>query len=134
MTKTFLFVWVFTLPFAIPVDKNNLFMLYLSVVFLITYGFVGLEIVAMELSDCFGDDDCDLDNHGQAEQCYEDCYLAIYKKDGREHAMRLKNAVDGFHYDHRTRRTGTVSMDTALEELKLLDEDFFDSSSEESST
>lgn len=95
MTKTFLFVWIFSLPFAMPVVQSDVLM-SLVLVFLITYGFLGLEFVAMELTDCFGDDPSDLDKFGGAEQCYEDCYLAIYKCDGREWAKRLREGVEDF--------------------------------------
>lgn len=47
----------------------------------------------MELADCFGDDASDLDNEGAAEQCAEDCYLAIYKCDGRLWALQLREAM-----------------------------------------
>lgn len=78
-----------------PVVHHDLLM-SLALVFLVTYGFLGLEFVAMELTDCFGDDPSDLDKFGGAEQCYEDCYLAIYKCDGRDWAMRLREGVEDF--------------------------------------
>lgn len=58
MSKIFLFLWVFTVPFAIcHFDFPNLgTVVPVLMVFLITFGFVGLEYVSMELSDPFGDD------------------------------------------------------------------------------
>lgn len=47
----------------------------------------------MELSDCFGEDASDLDIRGHAEQCYEDCYMALYKIDGKRRAQRLRTTV-----------------------------------------
>ena len=76
-------------------------LLQMALIFLITYGFVGLEFVAMEMSDCFGDDPIDLDNLGQAEQCYEDCYIAVYKVDGLEWALQLRETVDRDSINHK---------------------------------
>lgn len=96
MSKTFLFVWIFTLPFVLCHDNyTHGPSILLLIVFLITFGFMGLEFVAMELSDCFGDDPSDLDNGGYAELCFEDCYVAIYKVDGEEWARRLRQMVLG---------------------------------------
>ena len=69
-------------------------LLSLVLVFLITYGFLGIECVAMELADCFGDDGSDLDDEGAAGQCAEDCYLAMYKCDGRLWALQLREAME----------------------------------------
>lgn len=52
MTKTFLFVWLFSLPLTMPLDNTRYFVLSLLMIALITYGFVGLEFVACELTDC----------------------------------------------------------------------------------
>ena len=57
MNKIFLFLWVFTVPFAIcHFDFHLGTIVPVTMVFLITFGFVGLEYVSMELSDPFGDD------------------------------------------------------------------------------
>jgi predicted membrane chloride channel (bestrophin family) len=93
MTKTFLFVWIFTLPIALCHDYFNHPVALLIMVFLITYGFMGLEFVAIELSDTFGDDPSDYDLMGYAQMCMEDCYLAIYKMDGEESALLLKKSM-----------------------------------------
>lgn len=42
----------------------------------------------------FGDDPSDLDNLGWAEQCFEDCYVSIYKVDGHEWALKLREAIE----------------------------------------
>jgi len=96
MTKAFLLIWTLTLPFAInkTITSPSLLALNAVLIALITYGFVGLEFVAMELADCFGDDPSDLDNVGGAEQCYEDCYIAILKVDGPQWALKLRETVD----------------------------------------
>lgn len=93
MTKTFLLVWIFTLPFVFRVTQTSQLVVSCCMIVLITYGFFGLEFVAMELSDCFGDDPSDLDIKGHAEQCFEDCYMSVYKIDGREWAQKLRQTV-----------------------------------------
>jgi len=93
MTKTFLAVWLLTLPLVFHVTITSQLLVSTCMIVLITYGFAGLECVAMELSDCFGEDPSDLDNHGHAEQCFEDCYMAVYKIDGKPAAQRLRQTV-----------------------------------------
>lgn len=65
----------------------------MAMVFLITYGFFGIELVACELDDCFGDDPSDFDALGHARLCFEDCYISIYRVDGEEWAHRLRTLV-----------------------------------------
>ena len=59
--RTFLFLYVFTVPFVMLGDESSLFA-HCFAVFLLTYGFVGLELVAIEMDNPFGDDDNDFDN------------------------------------------------------------------------
>jgi predicted membrane chloride channel (bestrophin family) len=61
MARTFLFLYVFTIPFVMLGDKSSL-LAHCFVVFLLTYGFVGLELVAIEMDNPFGDDANDFDN------------------------------------------------------------------------
>ena len=65
----------------------------MGIVFLITYGFCGIEMVACELDDCFGDDPSDFDALGHARRCFEDCYITIYRLDGEERARQLREKV-----------------------------------------
>jgi len=65
MARTFLFLWVFTLPFAIENDIGKLPALVM-IIFFVTYGFIGLEFVSIELDDPFGDDPNDFDVLGLA--------------------------------------------------------------------
>lgn len=55
MARTFLFLYTFTIPFVLRgvVDEAFVAMIF---VFFLTYGFVGLELVAIELMYPFGDD------------------------------------------------------------------------------
>lgn len=61
MTATFLFFFLFTIPFAFLSDENNPFIAasHCFVVFLLTYGMMGMDFVAVQLDDPFGDDEND---------------------------------------------------------------------------
>lgn len=48
MSRTLMFTYVFTVPFVMLSDKSSDFA-HCFVVFLLTYGFMGLEMIAMEL-------------------------------------------------------------------------------------
>lgn len=61
MARTFLFLYVFTVPFVLLRDDSSVFA-HCFAVFLLTYGFMGLEVVAIELDNPFGDDENDFDN------------------------------------------------------------------------
>jgi predicted membrane chloride channel (bestrophin family) len=54
MARTFLFLWTFSIPFVLRgvVDESFIAMIF---VFFLTYGFVGLELVAMKLMHPFGE-------------------------------------------------------------------------------
>jgi predicted membrane chloride channel (bestrophin family) len=67
MAKTFLFFYIFTVPFALLSDSGSSFVAHIGTVFILTFGFMGLEAVAMELDDPFGDDPNDFDNLAMAE-------------------------------------------------------------------
>mmetsp|Transcript_47718 Transcript_47718/g.144293 ORF Transcript_47718/g.144293 Transcript_47718/m.144293 type:complete len:387 (-) Transcript_47718:591-1751(-) len=66
MARTFTFFWVFTLPFALCHKAVFLIQLCFTV-FFITYGFLGLMYVTMDLQDPFGDDPTDFDDLGMAQ-------------------------------------------------------------------
>ena len=55
LSRTFLFLYVFTIPFELLTDSSTL-AAHCFFVFLITMGFLGLETVAEELDNPFGDD------------------------------------------------------------------------------
>lgn len=61
MARLLLFLYLFTVPFILLSDKSSEFA-HCFAVFLMTYGFMGLEVVAIELDNPFGDDDNDFDN------------------------------------------------------------------------
>jgi putative membrane protein len=55
MTRTILFVYIFTLPLALSSDIQEV-VPFLLTIFFITYGFIGLELIAIEIDDPFGTD------------------------------------------------------------------------------
>jgi len=59
MTRIFLFVWMFSLPFSLVYGAKEPYTTPI-LMFFITYGFFGLEFVSIELDDPFGEDDNDL--------------------------------------------------------------------------
>ena len=57
MTRTIVLFYVYTIPFVFLDDtSSHSLMEHCIVVFLITYGFMGLELVSIELDDPFGND------------------------------------------------------------------------------
>lgn len=98
MTRTFLFVWVFTLPFSLVGDMDEGRSIHYSIViimFFITYGFIGLEHVSIELEDPWGDEPNDFDDLGMAEIVFDDIYINITDIDGFEAGKLLKDRVEG---------------------------------------
>ena len=63
MSRMLLFVWMFTLPFALVANSNYSAIAPSILMFFITYGFFGLEFVSIELDDPFGDDANDLETN-----------------------------------------------------------------------
>jgi predicted membrane chloride channel (bestrophin family) len=92
MARTFLFVWVFTIPFVMARGVENM-PLTTFLVFFATYGFVGVELVSMELDDPYGDDPNDLDDVAFAQMTFEDIYICILKTDGMKAATKLRDTV-----------------------------------------
>lgn len=61
MSRTFIFLYVFSAPFVLIEDTSS-DVAHCFMVFVLTYGFIGLEICAIEMDDPFGDDENDFDN------------------------------------------------------------------------
>lgn len=91
MTRSFLLFWVYSLPLVLL--KEYRLLSSLVVVSLVTFGFIGVEYVAMALDDPFGDETNDVDEHGMALLVYEDIYMALYRTDGPEAAFTLRDMV-----------------------------------------
>jgi predicted membrane chloride channel (bestrophin family) len=58
MERTFLFLYIYTVPFIFAHDKSSTFA-HCFAIFLLTYGLLGLEVIAIQLDDPFGDDAID---------------------------------------------------------------------------
>ena len=111
MTRMFLFFWVYSLPLVL-VDQMGALYNSLLMVFLITFGFIGIEYVSMTLDDPFGHDVNDVDQTGMSELVFEDVYLTIYKVDGLQAARNVKKRVmqryalgrglECYHHDFRS--------------------------------
>jgi hypothetical protein len=90
MTRTFLYFYIFTVPFALLNDAHTDPYAYHVVVFFLTYGFIGLELIAIELDDPFGDDPNDFNNLANASLAFDDTFLLINQADGKEYTDMLR--------------------------------------------
>jgi predicted membrane chloride channel (bestrophin family) len=110
MARTFMFLYLYTLPFALlhltntsndkdndDKDDNNsdmsAWVVYSCIIFLVTYGFVGLEYAAISFDDPFGDDDNDFDNLGMMYTAWEDIHVTICNADGEEWRNKLMHRL-----------------------------------------
>lgn len=62
MTSTFLWFYIFTVPFALLNADDNSFLAAFAhclVVFILTYGFMGMDFVSIEMDDPFGEGEND---------------------------------------------------------------------------
>jgi len=94
MARTFLFVYVFTLPLCLVENLQVGIGQVCVIMFFIAYGFIGLEYVSMEMDDPFGDDPNDFDDMGLALMVFEDIYISIYNVDGVKSAKELQSQVE----------------------------------------
>ena len=58
-----------------------------------TYGFIDMELICMNMSDPFGADASDLPVIGQTQDLFEEVYLMIMRTDGYDAAVRLKDRI-----------------------------------------
>ena len=77
MSRTLIFMWVFTLPLALANDIEKPLPL-LFVIFFLTFGFIGLELVSIEMDDPYGLDANDFNVRGLAKVSYF-YYLLCYQ-------------------------------------------------------
>eukprot|EP00551_Chaetoceros_affinis_P009330 CAMPEP_0203662776 /NCGR_PEP_ID=MMETSP0090-20130426/624_1 /ASSEMBLY_ACC=CAM_ASM_001088 /TAXON_ID=426623 /ORGANISM="Chaetoceros affinis, Strain CCMP159" /LENGTH=742 /DNA_ID=CAMNT_0050525611 /DNA_START=194 /DNA_END=2422 /DNA_ORIENTATION=- len=92
MTRTFLFMWVFSLPLALANDIEKLCPL-IFVTFFLTYGFLGLEIISIEMDDPYGTDPNDFNVEFLAERVYNDIYVSIEDIDGNKAVDKVRRAM-----------------------------------------
>ena len=93
MARTILFVWLATLPFSLVHESYPLWGISL-LIFLLTYGFLGLEFVSIHMHDPFGEDDLDFNLEHLAKMLFEDVYVAMFGVDGEGAAVQLRNRVE----------------------------------------
>uniref|UniRef100_A0A7S1BR48 Bestrophin homolog n=1 Tax=Corethron hystrix TaxID=216773 RepID=A0A7S1BR48_9STRA len=103
MSRVFLFAWVLTLPFAVLHDLSKIGA-SVFVIFFMTFGFMGLEFVAMELDDPFGNDDNDLEIFGMSQVLYEDIYIFLYDIDGSEQGQLLRQVINDPELENQVQR------------------------------
>ena len=93
MSRTFLFFYLFTVPFALLDDVSKP-VAHIVVVFFLTYGFIGVETVSIELDNLFGYDSNDFNNLRMAQVSFEDAYMTILDMDGEEWTDKLRRKMD----------------------------------------
>ena len=126
MTSTFLWFYIFTVPFALlSADDTGVFaaVAHCLVVFALTFGFVGMDLISIQLDDPFGEDENDFkyvlqvmfllligmackcltcfrcllllcSNLALAQMAFEDAYLTIQDVDGAEWANILRKKMN----------------------------------------
>ena len=77
MTRTIVFFYIYSLPFVLANDIQKL-VPFLFTIFFITYGFIGLELIAIEIDDPFGQDPNDFDVDGLAQVRILHCFSPVY--------------------------------------------------------
>lgn len=92
IARTFLYLWLFSLPFALANDED-FHVVSVMIVFFITYGFVGLEYVYMDMVDPFSVNLIDFDIKSFSESVVEDIYITLSDIDGTESASKLHQRV-----------------------------------------
>jgi predicted membrane chloride channel (bestrophin family) len=89
MARTILFLYVYTIPFVLLNDESSL-LVHCVMVIVFTYGFIGLELIAIELDNPFGADANDFDHNALAMTMFENVYLFIHDVDGPEWTDKLR--------------------------------------------
>jgi len=94
MARMFLVLYVFTMPFAIlSADLKLADAQVVLLVFIMTYGFMGLEVVSTNLDDPFGSDPSDLPVMEQMRELIEDTLLMVSRVDGVDAALQLRDRM-----------------------------------------
>lgn len=89
MARIFLFVWIYTLPFALDSKIDRLVPICL-VIFCITYFFFGLEFVSIAMDDPYGDDPTDLNLNVVYMNLVDQVVIIMRDMDGHEAADSLE--------------------------------------------
>lgn len=93
MCRTFVFLYVFAMPWIMYLGEGSSIGLFPLMIynFFVTYAFLGLEFVSLEMDDPYGDDPNDLEIGSLAEKVFEDIIMCIEDVDGEEKANILRN-------------------------------------------
>lgn len=94
IARTLLFLWVFTLPFSLQANSSGVFP-HCFTVFFLTYAFLGMEVMSIELEDPFGTDDNDVNCLGMCKAVLEDIYNIVDEVDGSHWAMKVRECMSG---------------------------------------
>ena len=117
MTRTILIIYIFTLPLALANDITSP-VPYVLLTFIITYGFIGMELICVEIDDPFGKDPNDFDvkaiakvsfhsaldvikhrtsltiiSPSYSQTVYEDIIVFIADSDGKEAEEVVRNSI-----------------------------------------
>jgi hypothetical protein len=93
LSRLFVFAYVFTLPFALLSENLGLKRVQvIMLVVLMTYGFIGCELLFIELDDPFAEDPNDLPFIEEAKATFDDVVLSLYHTDGLQAAESLAKA------------------------------------------
>jgi putative membrane protein len=119
MTRTSLFVWVFTLPFALMSNRVGVFAYLLT--FFLTYGFIGLELVSIELDDPFGNDANDINVMALVKVVLDDILVCLEDIDGSHAALSLQDSfASRFMVKDDVHKGNDVPPISPLQRLKIL--------------
>mmetsp|Transcript_40059 Transcript_40059/g.45581 ORF Transcript_40059/g.45581 Transcript_40059/m.45581 type:complete len:375 (-) Transcript_40059:149-1273(-) len=97
MARTFLFLYVYMVPFALLTDQGCGIIADCITIFVMTFGFIGLEFVSIELTEPFGEDENDFDNLGMAYTIFEDIKCTVLDIDGHEWTQKLHARLNPPH-------------------------------------
>lgn len=92
--RIFVIFYVYTLPFALLSPQLNLqYFQMILLTFIMTYGFMGIELLFVEIDDPFAEDPNDLPLVEESRAAVEDIFLNLMHADGREAMKRLWTTV-----------------------------------------
>ena len=99
--RIFVLAYVFTLPFALLDPGMNLRGgQVVFIVLIMTYGFVGCELLFVEINDPFAEDPNDLPLVEETRAAVEDVVLSLFFADGEAAAQKLGDEVPNFSEDN----------------------------------
>lgn len=92
--RIFVIFYVFTLPFALLSPELNLkYFQMILLIFLMTYGFMGIELLFVEIDDPFAEDPNDLPLMEESRAAAEDIFLSLLHADGAAALDNLRSRI-----------------------------------------